>query len=97
MAVLVPTWQSLGFVGSGPNMYQLWLGGSPNQTRLSQPYMQRMNADDLEKTLEPMFAFFKQERQSGESFGDFCDRISFDAIRDFSESYVPARQDICST
>ena len=85
-----PYMAELGFVGSGPNMYQLWLGGSPNQTRLSQPYMQRMDADDLEKTLEPMFAFFKQERQSGESFGDFCDRISFDAIRNFSESYVPA-------
>ena len=38
-----------------------------------------------------MFAFFKKGRQSGESFGDFCDRMGFEAIRNFSESYVPAK------
>ncbi|MEO0866853.1 MAG: sulfite reductase, ferredoxin dependent [Cyanobacteria bacterium J06642_11] len=87
-----PYMAELGFVGSAPNSYQLWLGGSPNQTRLAQPYMQRMNVDDLEKTLEPMFAFFKQGRQSEESFGDFCDRMGFEAIRNFAESYVPAKK-----
>lgn len=86
-----PYMAELGFVGSGANKYQLWLGGSPNQTRLAKPYMQRMDIDDLEKTLEPMFAFFKKARQSGESFGDFCDRIGFDALLNFSESYVPAK------
>ncbi|MGD1948255.1 MAG: sulfite reductase, ferredoxin dependent [Leptolyngbyaceae cyanobacterium] len=87
-----PYMAELGFVGSAPNSYQLWLGGSPNQTRLAQPYMQKMNIDDLETTLEPMFAFFKKGRQSGESFGDFCDRIGFEAIRNFSESYIPAKK-----
>ncbi|MEL6937074.1 MAG: sulfite reductase, ferredoxin dependent, partial [Cyanobacteria bacterium J06607_17] len=79
------------FVGSAPNAYQLWLGGSPNQTRLAQPFMQKMNIDDLETTLEPMFAFFKKGRQTSESFGDFCDRIGFEALRNFSASYVPAK------
>ena len=87
-----PYMAELGFVGSAPNAYQLWLGGSPNQTRLAQPYMQRMYIDDLEKTLEPMFAFFQKARQPSESFGDFCDRIGFEAIRNFSESYVPAKK-----
>ncbi|NEQ51199.1 MAG: sulfite reductase, ferredoxin dependent [Leptolyngbya sp. SIO3F4] len=87
-----PYMAELGFVGSAPNAYQLWLGGSPNQTRLAQPYMQKMNVDDLEKTLESMFAFFKKARQTDESFGDFCDRIGFDALRNFSESYVPAKK-----
>ncbi len=87
-----PYMAELGFVGSGPNAYQLWLGGSPNQTRLAQPYMQKMNIDELETTLEPMFAFFKKGRQSSESFGDFCDRIGFDALHNFSESYVPANK-----
>lgn len=86
-----PYMAELGFVGSAPNAYQLWLGGSPNQIRLAQPYMQKMNIDDLETTLEPMLAFFKKERQPSESFGDFCDRIGFDALRDFSSSYVPAK------
>ncbi len=86
-----PYMAELGFVGSAPNSYQLWLGGSPNQTRLAQPFMQKMNIDDLETTLEPMFAFFKKGRQASESFGDFCDRIGFEALRNFSESYVPAK------
>ncbi len=87
-----PYMAELGFVGSAPNAYQLWLGGSPNQTRLAQPYMQKMNIDDLETTLEPMFAFFKKGRQSEESFGDFCDRMGFDALRNFAESYMPAKK-----
>ncbi|MEM9213794.1 MAG: sulfite reductase, ferredoxin dependent [Cyanobacteria bacterium P01_F01_bin.150] len=86
-----PYMAELGFVGSGADTYQLWLGGAPHQTRLAQPYMQKMPVDDLEKTLEPMFVLFKKERQKGESFGDFCDRIGFDAIRAFSETYVPKK------
>ena len=86
-----PYMAELGFVGSAPNSYQLWLGGSPNQTRLAQPFMQKMNIDELETTLEPMFAFFKKGRQGSESFGDFCDRMGFEALRNFSAAYVPAR------
>lgn len=37
-----PYMAELGFVGDGPNSYQLWLGGSPNQTRLAEPYLDRM-------------------------------------------------------
>ena len=32
----------LGFVGDGPNSYQLWLGGSPNQTRLAEVFQDRV-------------------------------------------------------
>jgi len=32
----------LGFVGDGPNSYQFWLGGSPNQTRLAEPFQDRV-------------------------------------------------------
>ena len=32
----------IGFVGDGPNSYQLWLGGSPNQTRLAEVYQDRV-------------------------------------------------------
>ena len=37
-----PYMAELGFVGDGPNSYQLWLGGSPNQTRLAEPFLERM-------------------------------------------------------
>jgi sulfite reductase (ferredoxin) len=82
-----PYMAELGFVGSAPNKYQLWLGGSPDQTRLARAYIDRMPVDELESTLEPIFTLFKQERQPGESFGDFCDRVGFDAIRRFTVTY----------
>jgi sulfite reductase (ferredoxin) len=82
-----PYLAEVGFVGNGPNQYQLWLGASPNQTRLSEVYVEKLHIDDLETTLEPVFAFFKKRRRKDESFGDFCHRMGFDAIRAFAEKY----------
>ncbi|MEH2143737.1 sulfite reductase, ferredoxin dependent [Nostoc sp.] len=84
-----PYLAELGFVGSAPESYQLWLGGSPNQTRLAQPYTEKLHHNDLESFLEPIFVYFKKSRKSKESFGDFCDRVGFDAIREFTASYDP--------
>ncbi len=82
-----PYMAELGFVGSAPEAYQLWLGGSPNQTRLALPYMERLHHNDLETQLEPIFVYFRQSRQPEESFGDFCDRVGFNAIREFAAQY----------
>ncbi|NJN04557.1 MAG: sulfite reductase, ferredoxin dependent [Leptolyngbyaceae cyanobacterium RM1_1_2] len=83
-----PYMAELGFVGSAPDAYQIWLGGSPNQTRLAKPYVDRLHVDELETGLEPIFVYFRDSRQLGESFGDFCDRLGLDAIRQFVESYI---------
>lgn len=74
----------LGLVGSGPNAYEVWLGGSPNQTRLAKPVVKKLNADDLETFLKPILLQFKENRLTGESFGDFCDRASVNF-----DSFVP--------
>lgn len=83
-----PYMAELGFVGSAPGKYQVWLGGSPDQTRLAQAYIEKLPIEELESFLEPMFMQFKQQRELGESFGDFCDRVGFDAIREYSANYV---------
>ncbi len=82
-----PYMAEMGFVGSAPDAYQLWLGGSPNQTRLAIPYMERLHQNDLETQLEPMFVYFKESRETEESFGDFCNRVGFDAIREYAAKY----------
>jgi sulfite reductase (ferredoxin) len=82
-----PYMAELGFVGSAPEMYQVWLGGSPDQTRLALPYMERLHINDLETQLEPILVYFKQSRELGESFGDFCDRVGFDSIKEFAANY----------
>ena len=82
-----PYMAELGFVGSAPGKYQIWLGGTPDQTKLAQPYEQKMPIDELESFFEPIFVYFKRDRQSNESFGIFCARVGFDAIRQFSADY----------
>ena len=83
-----PYMAELGFVGSAPGKYQIWLGGTPNQTQLAQPYEQKMPIDELETFFEPIFVFFMQNRKSTESFGSFCSRVGLAAIRNFSENYT---------
>ncbi|BBD55473.1 MAG: sulfite reductase, ferredoxin dependent [Planktothrix agardhii] len=82
-----PYMAELGFVGSAPDAYQIWLGGSPNQTRLAQAFVNRLSIHDLETFLTPILVYFKQDRKVGESFGDFCDRVGFDELRKFMTSY----------
>jgi sulfite reductase (ferredoxin) len=83
-----PYMAELGFVGIAPGKYQIWLGGTPNQTQLAQPYEEKMPVEALETFFEPIFVFFKQNRQSKESFGSFCSRVGFSAIRNFSTKYT---------
>jgi sulfite reductase (ferredoxin) len=87
-----PYLAELGFVGQSPGAYQIWLGAAPNQMRLSEVYLDNMPITELELTLEPLFVYFKQDRQVGESFGDFCHRVGFEALRQFTASYQPATE-----
>jgi sulfite reductase (ferredoxin) len=87
-----PYLAELGLVGQSPEAYQLWLGADPHQTRLAQPYLDNVNIQSFEAVLEPLFVYFKQEQQTRvepESFGDFCDRVGFDALRRFAVAYEP--------
>ena len=82
-----PYMAELAFVGSAPEAYQVWLGGSPNQTRLATPFEEKVPFNGLEAFLEPIFVCFKQGRSLGESFGDFCDRVGMEFIRQFVTNY----------
>jgi len=74
-----PYMAELALVGSGIDQYQLWLGGSPNLERLAKPYLQKMNIDQLEKTIEPLLLSWK-EADLGISFGDHIYRLGDQAI-----------------
>lgn len=87
-----PYLAELGFVGQSPDTYQLWLGADPHQTRLAELYLDKLNIQNLEAALEPLLVYFKQEQQhqvEPESFGNFCHRVGFDALRQFATSYQP--------
>jgi sulfite reductase (ferredoxin) len=88
-----PYMAELAFVGSGPNMYQVWLGGHPAQSERTAepvPSLFKMNLDKLEETMEPIFAMFKSQRVTrDEAFGTFCHRVGIPAIEDYMKSYQP--------
>ena len=65
-----PYMAELALVGSGQNKYQLWLGGSKNLQRLAKPYLQRMDLDELEKTIQPLLESWKESSPEID-FGDF--------------------------
>ena len=58
-----PYMAELALVGDGVNSYQLWLGGTPNLQRLAKPYLQRMQINHLEQTLEPLFISWKKDNE----------------------------------
>lgn len=83
-----PYMAELGFVGDGPNSYQLWLGGNPGQTAMAQEYKMKVKVRDLENELEPLFVFWRNRRREGEGFGYFVSRVGMDACKQFAESFV---------
>lgn len=85
-----PYMAELGFVGDGPNSYQVWLGGTRSLTRLAEPYAEKMRVDDLELLLEPVFHLYAQQRREGEELGDVVARVGFEALRKYARTYVPA-------
>jgi sulfite reductase (ferredoxin) len=74
-----PYMAELGLVGSGPNQYQLWLGGTPNLSRLAEPYLERLNLDALETTLEPLLRGWG-EAGGRRSFGDHIHALGREAV-----------------
>ncbi|CAA7387959.1 unnamed protein product [Spirodela intermedia] len=82
-----PYMAELGLVGDGPNSYQIWLGGTPNQMRLAETFMNKVKLHDLETVLEPLFYNWKIRRLRRESFGDFSMRIGFEKLRELVEKW----------
>ncbi|CAN4119867.1 unnamed protein product [Withania somnifera] len=82
-----PYMAELGLVGDGPNSYQIWLGGTPNQTSLAKNFKDKVKVQDLEKVLEPLFFFWKRKRQSRESFGEFTNRVGFEKLGEVVEKW----------
>ncbi|EME29767.1 sulfite reductase (ferredoxin) [Galdieria sulphuraria] len=82
-----PYTAELGLVGQGPNSYQVWIGGCPNQTRLAFVYKDKVNESELEATLEPLFAYYRLEKRRGERFGNFCYRMGKDALAEYAQNF----------
>ncbi|OGW81333.1 MAG: sulfite reductase subunit beta [Omnitrophica bacterium GWA2_52_8] len=65
----------IGLVGRMPGAYTLFLGGSIRGDRLSFAVADKVKAEEVASTLEPLLAAFRKEAPAEESFGDYCARI----------------------
>ncbi|HKB57887.1 MAG TPA: NADPH-dependent assimilatory sulfite reductase hemoprotein subunit [Lacunisphaera sp.] len=70
-----PFMAEIGFVGRAPGKYSLSLGGNAGTTRLNREYRASVKTEDIINELRPPLVRWKNERQPGERFGDFCSRI----------------------
>lgn len=67
----------IGFVGRGPDRYNVYLGGGFAGQRLSKLYREDVMSADIKPLLAPIFARYAKEREDGERFGDFCIRAGY--------------------
>ncbi len=70
----------IGLVGKARGRYSVYLGGSPQGTRLNFLFQDLVPLEQIVPLLSPLFAAFRDQRQEGESFGDFCHRCGRDAL-----------------
>ncbi|MGY2051900.1 NADPH-dependent assimilatory sulfite reductase hemoprotein subunit [Methylobacterium sp. JK268] len=67
----------IGFVGRGPERYNVYLGAAFDGSRLSKLYADDVMAKDIPALLDPLFAAYARDRQPGERFGDFVIRAGY--------------------
>lgn len=65
----------IGFVGTGAGQYNLMLGGDRLGVRLNRIYKKQVNEQQILETLDTLFTHYNQEKRSGETFGDFSNRV----------------------
>jgi sulfite reductase (ferredoxin) len=71
----------IGLVGRIPGHYAIYVGGDFAGTVLSAKFADRVKQAEVAPTLEPLFAAWAAERQTGEGFGDFCRRVGLETLR----------------
>jgi sulfite reductase (NADPH) hemoprotein beta-component len=67
----------IGLVGRGPERYHLYLGAAFDGSRLGKLYAEDVTASDIKTILDPLFAAYAKNKQSGERFGDYLIRDGF--------------------
>ncbi len=72
----------VGFVGTTLGKYDVMLGGDFDGTRLNRVFAPNVPITEIPSLLRPLFEAFRSERKPGEGFGDWSDRVGFEALRE---------------
>jgi sulfite reductase (ferredoxin) len=70
----------IGIVGRAAGRYGIYLGGRRVGNRLGFLYRDGVPLEELVAALVPVFVHFKQNRETGETLGDFCYRLGAEGL-----------------
>jgi sulfite reductase (ferredoxin) len=76
-----PYQSDIGIVGRSGNKYVLYVGGRAAGDHLNFELRDLTPREEIVTTLRPLLMRFREERQNGEGFGDFCRRLGPDVAR----------------
>ena len=79
----------IGLVGKTLDKYTIFLGGRRLGDRLNFIYKDKVPTADVIPTLVPVFRYFKEARQEGETFGDFCHRQGAEQLLSHCDASLP--------
>ncbi|MGE0756459.1 MAG: NADPH-dependent assimilatory sulfite reductase hemoprotein subunit, partial [Pirellulaceae bacterium] len=77
----------IGLVGKTKGKYTILVGGRLLGNRLNFIYKDLVPEEEVVPSLRPLFVYYKQERLSDESFGDFCHRKGVEDLRAWSTRF----------
>jgi sulfite reductase (NADPH) hemoprotein beta-component len=67
----------LGFVGTGPGLYNFMLGGDRYGERLNKLYKEKLNEAEILSETDKLFGLYTTEKTIDETFGDYAFRKFF--------------------
>jgi sulfite reductase (NADPH) hemoprotein beta-component len=70
-----PYMAEIAFVGKAPGRYQLWFGGDAAGLRLNRIWKDIIKDPEIENELRPILTRYARERNKGERFGDWVERV----------------------
>ncbi|MBI3836508.1 MAG: NADPH-dependent assimilatory sulfite reductase hemoprotein subunit [Planctomycetia bacterium] len=78
----------IGLVGKAAGRYTLLVGGRLLGDRLNFIYKDMVPAAEIVPSIVPLFVYFKQAREQGETLGDFCHRKGLEDLLAWTEQYA---------
>jgi sulfite reductase (ferredoxin) len=82
-----PNQSDIGIVGRSGDKYTLYAGGRVLGDRLNLELADLVPRDRIVATLGPLLARFKEQRQEGESFGDYCHRMGEKSLHQMIQNH----------
>lgn len=80
----------IGLVGKAANKYTIFVGGRLLGDRLNFIYKDMVPSEEVVPSLVPVLTYFKQEREPGETLGDFCHRKGAADLLAWADQYATA-------